>query len=85
MGKRVKVTTRCGEEHVYQYEQEVETVEIVEKKNYELQGRMDHIIELYGKGCSHVDCDDCAFHIDADNCAFVKVRGVLMKAQGYDK
>lgn len=29
MGKKVKVVTKCGEEHVYTYNQEVETVEII--------------------------------------------------------
>ena len=33
MGKKVKVTTRCGEIHHYEYGQEVETVEIVEEKS----------------------------------------------------
>lgn len=30
MGKQVKVVTKCGEIHHYEYNQEVETVEIVE-------------------------------------------------------
>ena len=29
MGKKVKVTTKCGDEHFYDFDQEVESVEII--------------------------------------------------------
>ena len=48
MGKVVKVVTKCGEEHVYKYAQEVETVEIVEeKKGYRLNFNGERVVHMY--------------------------------------
>lgn len=86
MGKKVKVTTKCGEVHTYEYDQEVETVEIIEREKYELQDRFNEIMANYDKGCGGVSCGDCAFQIvEPDKCAFVKTRYAMVDAQGYDK
>ena len=85
MGKKVKVVTRCGEEHVYTYDQDVSTVEIIERQKYKLQDTLNHIKELYDEGCPNVSCDNCAFHINTNSCAFVKIIDAIREAQGYDK
>jgi hypothetical protein len=84
MGKKVKVVTKCGEIHNYEYKQEVETVEIVESKKYKNQDRLNQINDEYEKGCGRTSCGDCAFHIDISNCAFVKIKDALREAQGYE-
>lgn len=42
MGKKVKVTTKCGETFYYDHDQEVDTVEIVEGTRYRLEEQEDH-------------------------------------------
>ena len=86
MGRKVKVVTKCGEVHTYTYDQEVDTVEVVEKKNYPLQDRFNQIIKLYDEGCGGIHCRDCAFRMRGDSidCTFVKAHEALQKAKGYD-
>jgi len=53
MGKKVKVTTKCGGEFFYNHDQEVETVEIVEEKQrgmdlVDADGIFIFAIERYG-------------------------------------
>lgn len=52
MGKKVKVTTKCGETFFYNHNQEVDTVEIVEnKKGQDLVDADDFFIfATYGLG-----------------------------------
>jgi len=53
MGKKVKVTTKCGGEFFYDHDQEVETVEIIEegqrgKSLSDVDDRFIFAIEDYG-------------------------------------
>ena len=85
MGRKVKVTTKCGETFFYDHDQEVDTVEIVEKKTYELQDTLNHIKELYYNNvCPKVGCDKCAFNIDEYTCAFVRIIVAISRAAGYN-
>ena len=59
MGKKVKVVTKCGDEHIYNFNQEVDTVEIVEKTP-----NLDIIRQenLKGKGHWHL-VNKCGYQV----------------------
>ena len=85
MGRKVKVVTKCGEEYVYTYDQDVDSVEIVEKKNYPLQERFDVALEALNPDCTSVSCYDCAFADIGRNCLKHRARSVLEEAVGYNE
>ena len=83
MSKKVKVTTKCGEVHTYDYDQEVDTVEIVEKKIYRLQSVFDRAFELLGTDCCGL-CPDCSFVGNEGICTMLRALKMLHTAQGYE-
>ena len=84
MGKQVKVVTKCGEESFYDFDQEVDTVEIVEKSKRHLLEKFREIKDLLKdkKFCRGVLCIGCAFETENGGCAQNHAFTALCKAVG---
>ena len=86
MGRKVRVVMVCGEEHFYNYKQEVVSAEIVEveKKEYPLQNRLDIALNALKRICPGVSCGNCAFSNNSSgNCTKLRARRMLQEAVGY--
>lgn len=80
MGKKVKVTTKCGEEFFYDHNQEVETVEVVEDQpQFRKMNLYKKIQELMDEICHDGMCTVshdklCPLNLDGTTCLAITYR-----------